>query len=683
MNDADHFLDVAVRPLAANPELQVHARQELQDKMLSDVDEVCWRVAVEKLEKHDRNGLGTRWRWILLFITIVTVLICFGPSVTNLAQTRDIIKALAGGAPSGGTETEEKSLHRLSRHLSPDDRLILHGDRSKTTPSERLEALWRRYPDQPAYFADYAIAYAMEHKQPPPDFLEIGARIDPGNAWFPLYAAALTAADVVELIPQTPREKKDRSPKTWEILDEARMNEALALMEQGYRMLRFESYQRKRLQQQIELLPPATSPLSAFMRTSFVAGKSTSSLAFRDLSDAISAKAEILANEGKREAFQTLLANTYSVLEWKLEDESSLVDVLVVQASITRSISNLKDAAIRLDLEKEAAALQTLQNRLDSDKTERDTRKAQNSESYSIVNHSGLLAAFTLPMLGQQVRNAPPLDPDRLEPSRRTDHALFGQFAVTGIGILLMVSSLLCMLYRFRHGLVTRFLAARAGRLLSPRDWAWIGGIGCVLPVLSYPGIYHLTPLGGIGWSYQFSRFGIPAIQVNVWAFLTIAAPLVAIRWRLKRRLIGFHLNLPNLTPSWVILAATACALPIAGIGYVTHSPNVEIGAACVVLSISQVWWMALMTKALLGKNTHAMGRQAISHVLVPTYLFSLCLIAGLQPIYRIQVRHWVARDNLMAVTPEKPSMSAYEYEVTQTRKAELLEILAPLREIQ
>lgn len=695
-----------MRPLAENPELQIHARGELREKIVPGTeDDASWNEAAETLERHDRSWLRRRWRTLLLVATFVVTALCFAPTVIVFFQNRFLFNSLFGSPFSTSWSQESKRVYygSLSEHLSPDQRLILFGDLSKSRKSDRLEALCRRYPDNPVYYADYAATYWLERQKLPPDFLATAARIDPGNGWFLTLAAGATAKDVVEADKQTAKERKDRVPKKWKLLDEPRLNDSLALLRAANRLPRFHSYQDKRAREQLALFPPTTDLTTRLQRMAFSSSRSYAAFTIKNLSNALSAQSQQLADREDREAFQLLLADWQTLMTRQPRTGMSLIDQLIAQSSMKDPGRNFKEGATRLGLDQEAARLQEVLNRLEANDAYRSQWKSSLQEG-SLKNHGSLLLGLTLPMFERQVRNPPPIEEDALTPGRLTDHAVGGRiFSILAWPIIGIICGL-CAIYRFRNGFLIRRILGRFPALLKPVDWLWMFLAGGLLPLLYHQAIYHLTPLGGRDWSYRYTALILPYFQTITWVTLVVITPIVIARWRLQTRFASFDLEIPKPAIRTTILVFGYCALPLSGLLYL-FSPNADaylnvdrlsdpdyqnsirpawafiVTLSTLALGIPLLWWISMGLRALFGTRSRALGRQVIARLLVPSYLFSLILTALMAPINHLQERHWAVRDTSLDSGPEAVEVTSYQEDITRIKKAELLEMFAPLSE--
>ncbi len=78
---------------------------------------------------------------------------------------------------------------RILSRVSPADGEILFGDLDAQTAEDRWKALAEREPTNPGRYADAALGYLKSNGELPPDFVEKGEALDPGNGWYAYFKA--------------------------------------------------------------------------------------------------------------------------------------------------------------------------------------------------------------------------------------------------------------------------------------------------------------------------------------------------------------------------------------------------------------------------------------------------------------------------------------------------------------
>ncbi|BCU77261.1 hypothetical protein [Luteolibacter sp. LG18] len=690
---AERFLDAVVRPFADNAELQIHARRALEERIdPSSADATCWETASEELRRQDGSLLRRRWRWWLWGSVLLGSLACLAPLIQETVEFQHL-----GSDPFMGRFHEDDFdepyfQQQLAGTLSDEQRLILFGTPSKTRAG-RWEALWKRFPDRPDYYAQYASIHVSERSALPTDFLATAEKIDPGNAWFPALAAAVKSAKTVESRKQSKAQTLAHAPKEWDVLDEPRLAECMALLHQAVTQPRFESYSTRLAAERQALLPPATDSAERMRNLSFTAPGSLAALTFQPLSRAVAAQSWRLANQGQKDEFQHLMADWSLLARLQTESSDRMLEHLILQGSLATTLSNLSDGAERLDLNEQAARLKEASQQAWANNDARRNRAPSSAAEKAVTDHGSALADQTIALMSNMVDNAPVPTVSDLNPGRMVDHANAHRIAGVAVFPVVLILCGACAIYRFRSGSLLRRLSARLIQTLKPVDWAWLFA-AAVLPTAHLAILYGWTPLGGRDWGYFNPGIVTKIVQLTAWLLLTMASPVVAARWRLRYRLPG--LAIANRSPLGLGILASLGYLAscIAGIYYLHPHPEPPIeveffegtyklpsgmdapAMAVAMLLPLLLWWLAALTRAIFTHRDRALGRQVVSRMLVPAWIFLLLPVALLIPLCKLQERYWISRDSLLA---PGPSLTTYEGQIIARMKEENLKILRPL----
>ncbi len=248
-----HLIETAVRPLTENVEQRLVGAAYLDS--LRDSRTGGEAALIQRWDAADAATFRVRWRLILL---AAVLLLAGWVGVAEFENTRFLLSA----RPNWDMNyyfPSDRAEERIARNLTPAQKLLVFGDLSKPDFVGRKEGLWRSEPENPAYYIEYAVAFASETKHLPPDFLETARRIDPENAWFTYFAAAVEAQDcVVKKSRKGTRvggKMKYSEPLSWEIKDQARLDRSLTILREARHQTKYETYQGNLLQQRMALLP--------------------------------------------------------------------------------------------------------------------------------------------------------------------------------------------------------------------------------------------------------------------------------------------------------------------------------------------------------------------------------------------------------------------------------------------
>ncbi len=252
--------------------------------------------------------------------------------------------------------------------------------------------------------------------------------------------------------------------------------------------------------------------------------------------------------------------------------------------------------------------------------------------------------------------------------------------------------------YRFRVSALSWRLGARMAELLRPADWAWIVGLGILLPFAYVMGINRLTPLGGRDFGMRGTALPMPACHFLGLLVLWLVVPVQIIRWRLAKRASGFGFSGPSLS-GWVAVACGVAFVPWVGWIAISapHLPFWEligltlpqrIGLSpismlsrvhrplLVVLGVPALWLCGVAARALLGRADRHFQRAATARVLVVSWAAALGVVCLASQGFKATQRYWFMRDELGRMDPARPALSVSEYRAAAQARKEMLEIL-------
>lgn len=672
----EQFLTAAARPFADNPELEIAARNELAD-MIANAGETRGDPIHQAARRLDTAGPGGWWVRIVLYaITAVISGFILGDFARSAVAFRSGYRMITG---LGSGIVDPRALEkRLTAGKTRHEQLVLVGDISKSSRSERIKALWDSEPGNPSYFSEYATIHASERGALPPDFLATARRLDPGNGWFLAIAGGVAAKEAID-----ERKKPLVTPggaKLMVLKDQAKLDDAIALFHEAARADRFDSRQAELLAQRIALLPARTDTLEQVVPISYVAGMSTLSLRMRRLGDAVALKANQLAKAGDVEGFRQLAADweKFSTMISSAR-HTNLVDMLVTLVVVRTPLKSMAEAAMELGLPDDEKRLQELEDRFAAWKAA-TSGKVRDDKPLDL--HGSFLAKTALAAIGRQSRDTVPITADELKPGRMADHALVGRLLGLLVWLVLGLMLLGCFLYRFRGSKLMRGLSGRMMILMTPVDWAWIIGAGVIFPLVYHQVIQRLTPLSGQEWSVMASRLIGPSGQAGSALWLMVLLPLLVARWRLSLRAGAIGLASRTRIWTWVCVALGIAALPVFGTGFLSGTVNmVPIEAAGAMLGALKLCVLIIGIRALFGRRNQLLRRVTLSRILIPAYATGMLLMMVLVPAYHAEEKYWIARDDLTGMSPDKPGFTRYEYDVTQQLHREVLGILHPANE--
>jgi len=692
------WIETALRPLADQAELRQAAAGILEETLGKSPDQAAEAVARwEALDAKPRRPLV---KWILVVVPVAVSAWAWTGGVKEGVvywRINDINQEMF--KLSGNTSSREALERRYSRQLNDQGRLLMFGDITKNTLSERKKCLWDSSPDNPGYFIEYASAYLTGHEyQMPPDFLETARRLDPDNSWFTYLAAAVTLRGAVEPQRQSKAARDAGEAKTWTIRDQRKMDEFVALIHRASEQARFDSYQTRMIKERIPFIP--RDDFTEYVASGMAAAGCLPELHFQLLGKGISAKAEQCAEQGDREGYLRLLADVKELnTKWADSETGNLIGELVFVSCLTASVPNLHAAAEKLELTEKAGQLKGLDERLKERRKEVRARQSAESGDRAEARASTLLSTSLI----NSVKSPPPLTDDDLKPGRLTEHEILSRACCLTEWLLFAVCLGMVALFRFRLPAVVRRLVPRIGLLLRPVDFAWLIGAGILLPYAYMMMINRFTPLGGRDWGirgtrmYLLQRFKdaiadtewrdwsiwciriyLPLVQFLGLALLMMVVPVLVARWRLGRRIAMTGPGGGRSWFGWFAVLCTVVCIPLAGwIAPEAYQREIYQPWVTGLIAVPVVWLLVASLRALIGRDKpRLLCRGVIARALVPVYAAAMLLLAAAALGHKAAERYWFQRDTVMRMDPAFPAVSPYEYKVARQMRAEIREIL-------
>ncbi|NJM36634.1 MAG: hypothetical protein HC845_01470 [Akkermansiaceae bacterium] len=681
MNDSKkNLIEAITRPFTEQTEIKI-AATGLMDHLIED-DAKELDVITNRLNEVDAKKRKPIWKWALFLLL-------------SLASIIFIVKLYQSSLAIGSVATMMRQLMSLSfsadlslfsrnkaimRDLSRQEKIILFGDDRYTSTADRMKGLWDSEPANPAYYLEYARAYCSEHEKLPADFLDIGKKIDPQNAWFTYFAAAVTAKDSLKKKKQTKSAQENREPPSWEIDDPKKFNDAIELLKYARNQSQCRNYHCELTKKRLEILlrPDYFSSLYCTFYLSNLSAPDV--IRVIRIGDLFGAKAELISREKQniqtKEWIDSFDSFIYHVMTM---EHGGLVEGIVYSACLTAPAKRLSIAAEEVGLSEDAQKLQKIHKKLDErHKLRKSLPSEVRIEGKLFEERSSLLSGLLVPAGYRQVVNPPPLTLEDLKPGRLTDHELLSIAVsiVLWLGLILLMSSV--WLYRFRVSRLISGLSVRVKGLLVTSDWLWIIGIGVILPTIYVLLINRLTPLGcrGLAIMKDQGKFVVAIVPISQYialGALVVAMPILIARWRFSKRASQLGFNAVNSKIVWIAIIGGFLRVPVIGLKSMTDSFAVIIISYLLLLPLL-LWIAAVALKALFSSSNKIIYRSAMSRVLAIPYAFAALCMIGLIFYFYASLQYWFEKDSLMKIDPRFPGMSPYEYKVTVQLREEIRE---------
>lgn len=649
----------ALRPIGSNHEVRLSLWRWLGE-MLATADERALEAATRRWHEVDE---GRDWRWLKRIVMgLLAAIAMLG--MLRLPQSALDLKPLAVASGSGAGKRD--MFQRIGKGLGADERLLL-GDQA-LSPLRQKEALVASDPDNPAFFAEYAVVYHKVRGNLPPNYLETANRLDPDNAWFDYFAASVISGKVVERIKRSEEEKEAGAALQWKIGQPEKVEAVLVLLRGARSKSRFESYDETLLRQRIPLLPQGNQ-IERVISFAYVVSQGKADIRMRYLVDVICSQAWKAGEDGDLARFQQITVDAEHFLRnLGQRKDVSIIGELVYLAAASGISEALADASAKLGLEeKNPKRWGDLSERFKIYNKERRSKERMEGDARMLMEKGGMISSLGGPLLASQLKNPPPVTDADLKPARLMDHRLLGAVSARAVYGLLAICSLAVFIYHFRGPKALRLVVVRGVQLLKVRDWLWVLFAGVLLPVAFVISVSWFTPAGGSGLSIKMTMrepmIVLPSAHYLALFLILAILPVVIVRWRLSIRASAFGFS----GVPWVGLVVVA-GLVFYAVGYL----YVHWVVMTLMLLLALVWLLVRAGFVLFGRATGLLRRMMVARVILPTYLLGMICMMAVSAISMASYQEWFKKDDFMRLTPEAPAESSYEYKVAKQMRGEI-----------
>ncbi len=676
----ERLIEAAVRPFSDNAEMKLAAVRLLGE--LVNADAPGAEEAIERWDAVDGKKQKPLWRiGLYCVLAIISAVI-----VTVAAETVINHESVFGSSTDIFYGYPKVTDEEVSRNLTAEQKLLLFGDSSKSSKTEKMKGLWDSAPANLAYFAEYAEAYLSEHKDLPPDFLETARRIDPQNAWFTYVAAGVKAKDAVKKRLQSETAIAANETPEWDILNEVKFNESLALFREARDQPKCENYMIRLSQQRIQLLPRKKPAEVTYSIGHMFETAADGEYSLGALTEVVSAKGWLVGERNDPDGFSKLLLDTHAFLQKRTDTEvGSLVCELVTRIIAFGSITNLAPTAGKLGFKEESARLSVILERIHKMKALQRSRKTHPGSKLLYRNGSETAWVLIGPSSTQNLENPPLLTEEELKPGRLTDHEIYSGIFANFAWAALIVSLGVVAAYRFRSPTLVRRLAWRIESLMKPSDWGWLLGLGIGLPFLYFAVITRLTPLGGRGLSIGYNLVDLPYIDVRGallpelqfigFFVLLVLLPVVIARWRLGKRTAFLYLPGRRFWLDWLMAFSAAVSISLIGWSVIDTQEPAKT-TALVMEAIPVLWLLMVSFRALCGTPGRLLHSSVVARMVVAAYALAALLMISTVPFFKAAAYRWFEQDQLIKPDPAFPAWTTFDYKVAAQMRKELRETL-------
>jgi hypothetical protein len=557
------------------------------------------------------------------------------------------------------TKEQDTTDWKIER-IAPDQRLVAMGDLQETDDPRRWEAVWKAYPEDPAHFYAYVLAYRRSREKWPEDWVATGERLDPGNGWFALIDACSRISSIIEPEKKPVRGRRRGAPvitpgEPARVRDEAALASLLADMDRALAMPVINDH-RPRLHalRMASWPPPADYPeqiLSALFMRQHPEDLSFDSAGLYQLPLLFQGAALHFANAGNRTELDAL-AVRYERLFQALcsQDQLDLDQGIALWRAAARgakAIGNAygivgdPDAAARFKSFEEAPARAA----------SRSTPTAPRA-SYSDERASNLGEGWT----AGRLLGVSPFTESELRGGRLAEYALAERVLMHGLAALLCCMLGLILFTAHHPRPEFRRLADRLLQLLAWRDWLWILVLGAILPVTFYLLLQRLPWPGFRNHTMERSQVLLMALQLAGLALSLLLCTVEATRWRLAKRawVVGFGWRLLDAGPAFALFALGSMPF-MAAVPKLADIPDMDgdwiEAAIATALGLPAFWALMILVACYLKRSPRRLHRLVLLRVCTP--VIALALAFSILSIFVIHAeeKKWTSRIEFESVT--------------------------------
>lgn len=543
----DPLIEAAVRPLADNAEMRLAAAGYLEGIRCHQPEQE--REAIAVWTRATRAG-WLNWRmalWAVMVVLSVYVAVTEWGNVLRYHQWSASVR-------KGLYEPPPDFSDRVFSKLNSEQRLLVFGDQGAKDPSGRREVMCRKYPENPAYFSEYAGAYLRERNELVPGYFDEIRKIDPNNAWF-LYLAAIERAKGA-VLSVDPKPGASGAMASWRIKDQKRLEDALRLIREAGALPECESYAAEILSSRLAVLPNKDFMDNMESVSVLAADLSTQSIHLMHVQSAIHAQVARQVDTRDAEGFRLLSNDAEAFLRSICNQRTATLIEQVIHFGFVKIMSKeFAKSAGQLGLTAESEKWIGINERAQKLSELRKAKQFTVDGSVADpVKVTGRFFGRAVESVAQQPAEGPVLTDELLQPGRTMDHEILSRGYAYALWILTGFLLLLVVMFRFRTPRMLRCMAGRVEELLRPSDWAWVIGLGVLLPLVFVMAINRCTALGGRDFGLAGTAMLLPGGHFVGFFLLWWVAPVLVIRQRLAKRAGFFGFTKPGIL-EWVVLA--------------------------------------------------------------------------------------------------------------------------------
>jgi hypothetical protein len=628
---------------------------------------------------------------LLVPAVIICALISFDPMSIELKFSPS--KWMNTTGPLEINNGHDKNYWFFERY-TPEEKLILYGDKSRKSKAEQQKAIWERFPENKAYFANYIITLLANKKDNQAwhkkifSNLKIAEQKDPDNAFYNYISAGL----LLEKACKTKSKrihiaKKDRingkSYKTedsLEIKDRKLMDQALEEYLKGTQKKYYKTYIKDVFHRRISILGEPKNVIENMNQIAISASILLPHLNYsRNIAKSLWLYAELLQKEGKQKKALRIIAPWKTHIKQITKDSNTLIAVLVNTAVVAvgeQTIPKIYRKAGKIKLAENVK--QELKKITSPVKQWRADIKKNCANRKQFVK-AGILAGMLLPALGK-------ID------FKEEDFVISNKIEYTAVEkagvILLNLFFIIAMI----GGLLTAFywrIRTRQKALLLAPPLKLVGKVflmGIIVPFITYILISISGIIGGHEYNLLYNSISLGA-QFIILLTIILATIFILIRKHVHQRCIELDIPCPKIKKSktWRIIAiVTLLLLAILACGPLKISdptgpfqlPQIIIALIAVVLLVLYiVILIAEYFSAIFSGKKYALYYGALAKTLTPIFaLVMIFMTLLIIPYLNMREADLISKDKV--IYGNIKLFTTAEHQIVQRLKSAMLKAL-------
>jgi hypothetical protein len=581
-----------------------------------------------------------------------------------------------------------------ARRLTREQRLLLEGDKTRATRHERQRALWEAHPDNLVYLGNYSTALAASGSDTLPlEFFrgEMAAarKLDPENARYDYLEAGRLLKASAEILSEKAGQDEKGKPKTdytLEVRNREQLDEAMAILKDGFGKSYWRRYTTDMLREQLAVLGPPQRLVDLVDRTAIAAGTLLPDLAqLRTLTHASRLYAELLIGEGKVAEAAPYLGAWEILGRQVTEDSFTLIDLLVASAIFKDAEQSIPPLYRQIGREAEAERTATRAARIAKPVTDwreqRDLARNQEPQASGqpqdeqlLQERAGVLSSTLLPALGQWPAA------QEYAPGRMLEYVVLTEFVIGGILAALLLTMFVSYLLALRWR-VFRPASEPPPPILMP-DLMTVFRIlllGVILPLALFFVVTRYLPWSGheysmrVGMHRLAAEFGLLGVVLGVVPILLTVAHV-----RRRCRALGVPIARWRARYLWWsagsvggLLLLIAWFLPPTPGQAVKTLAMVGLGLIATALAVGILLGIG---QGLGGQRQHGVFYGSVFRTLVPMLALTIIVLGvSTRPVLLRAEARYIERDTLMQ-DRDRVGFTRIENDLVESLRGAMLE---------